>query len=426
MLNTRNKQHGLLACLFLICLHTNSANAQDTEELAVLLKEARAQIKALESRIERLENSQPIEVSAREEQQQSLSPIVTELEERVEELEIVTTQHDESIGSRAVASAFDGLSLDIGGFFDTTSTIAIGENATDASFNRQTFELLLKADLGSKWDLFLAQAFTRNAPLNFIDPQQRTTPNFDSNNSEVETDTVVAWAQYKHKDILNVQFGRFITPHGIINIEHFPASLLDTEQPQFLRPFNAQNIFANFTNGINVYGSKYLGNSTVTYAAYAGVWAGNSSNPIFGGRLDYKIGNSGFTFGVNGFSGDRVDQPTDSRYYGGGIDVLFDKGPLLWKNELYTTSEGNGQDRIAFYTQPSIRLSNSLTVLYRFDLFDDDTIGGRSIEHVGGLVFDPIDNVRLRAVYRLKRLLSDPGFDDADVNIIQLATTFNF
>ena len=192
------------------------------------------------------------------------------------------------------------------------------------------------------------------------------------------------------------------------------------------RPFPGQNLFSNFTNGINLYGSKYLGESTLSYAAYAGVWAGNSSNATFGGRLGYKIGTSGLTIGVNGLSGDRSSDLTGDRFYGGGLDILYDKGPLLWKSELFATSEGTDENQLAYYTQPAIRLSDKWTVLYRYDFFDDGSVGGESVEHVGGIVFDPTNNVRLRALYRLKRLKADIGFDDADANIIQFATTFNF
>lgn len=410
---------GLYGCAVLLFASGN-AFAQDTDDLKAALAETKAQLAALQAQVTSLEER------LEEKLEKSSDFDVVELEERVEDLEVVATDIDEAVGSRAVVNAFDGVSLDIGGFFDTTATLVIGEDGTDASFNRQVFELLVKADLGPKWDLFVAQAFIRNAPLAFTDPQQRTTPSFGNNNSPVATDTVIAWGQYRHSDLLNVQFGRFITPLGIVNVEHFPATLLDTEQPQFLRPFSGQNIFANFTNGANVYGTKYIGNNALSYAAYAGVWAGNSSNVSFGGRINYGIGDSGLTIGANGFSGDRDNDIEGDRFYGGGIDVLYDKGPLLWKSELYTTSEGSGDNRLAFYTQPAVRLSDAWTILYRYDFLETGEPGGESVEHVGGIVFDPIDNVRLRALYRLRRMKSDTGFESADANIVQLSTTFNF
>lgn len=75
----------------------------------------------------------------------------------------------------------------------------------------------------------------------------RTELEFDVG-GETSTATVIAWANYIHSDTLNVQLGRYITPQGIIHIEHFPATLLDPEQPKFLRPFGGDTIFANFEN----------------------------------------------------------------------------------------------------------------------------------------------------------------------------------
>ena len=426
MFQTSTKFLLAVAISVVISVHEVGAVAQSTDDIAADLAKTKAQLVALQEQVARLEalleKTEPEKTEPNNTDQIS----VTALEERLEDLEIVAANVDESIGSRAVVNAFDGVSLDVGGFFDTAATLVVGEEETTGSFNRQVFELLVKAELGPQWDLFVAQAFIRNAPLLFTDPQQRTSPIFADNNSPVDTDTVIAWGQYKHSDLLNVQFGRFITPHGIVNIEHFPASLLDTEKPQFLRPAAEQSIFANFTNGVNINGDKYFGNNKLGYAVYAGVSAGNATNAAFGGRLDYNIGESGLTIGVNGYSDDRTNNLISDRFYGGGIDILYDKGPILWKSEVFATSEGSEGDRFAFYTQPAIRLSDKWTVLYRYDYNDNGFVGGETVEHVGGLVFDPIVNVRLRALYRLRRERSDIGFDDASVNVFQFATTFNF
>ena len=394
----------------------NGAVAQETEDLATALSETRLQLQDLQAKVAELE--------ARLQRESEVE--VSSLEDRVEELETIAVDVDEAIGSRALVSSFDAVSLDIGGFFDTSVTVAIGEENTDASFNRQVFELLAKARLGPNWELFVAQAFIRNAQPSYSDLQQRTTPSFDNNNSPVETDTVIAWGQYRHSDALNVQFGRFITPHGIINIEHFPALLLDAEQPQFLRPFSGQSVFANFTNGINFHGKKFIGDSHLSYAAYAGVWAGNSTNITFGGRLAYSLGTTGLTFGLNGFSGDRSSTVPRDRFDGGGVDILYDKGRLLWKSEIFTTSENSGGNRFAVYTQPAFRISDNLIAFYRYDYFDRGTADGETVEHTGGLVFNPIDNVRLRALYRNRIQKAGIGFIETNTDIVQFATTFNF
>jgi len=410
-----------------IVMWVGVANAQSNQDLHESLATTRAQLEALQKKVVELEAqlNQPQSTPIVSVQNRQTSDI-TNLEERVDELEVIALETDERVGSRAIVNAFDSIELDIGGFFDAAATIAIGEGNTEASFNRQVFELLAKAQLGEDWEFFVAQAFVRNAPLVFTDTESRTDPTFNNNNSPVATDTVIAWGQYHHSDALNIQFGRFVTPHGIVNIEHFPASLLDTEQPQFLRPFPGQTVFANFTNGVNIHGSKFLGKSTLTYAAYGGVWAGNSTSINFGGRLAYQVSDTGLTIGANAMSGDRSSMTSDDRFYGGGIDILFDKGPVLWKSEIFATSEDAGSNRLAWYTQPAIRLSDLWTVLYRYDFLDNGAIGGKAVEHVGGIVFDPISNVRLRLLYRNQQRKSDIGFEDATTDVLQVGTTLNF
>lgn len=396
---------------------TAPACAQTRDELARELAETQAALARLQESVARLE--------ARLDEQDSLK--VTELEERVNELETIATDVDESIGSRSLVSSFDAASFDVGGFFDSAVTGVIGEDRSDFSFNRQTFELLAKARFSERWELFAAQAFVREAPLEFADAQMRRAPTFGDNNSPVAADTVIAWGQYHQSDLLNVQFGRFITPQGIVNIEHFPASLLDSAQPQFLRPFPGQTIFANFTNGLNVYGSTYMnGGNSLSYAVYGGVWAGNSSVPAFGGRVAYALADAGLTIGINGSSGDRASEIAGDRFYAGGIDILFDHGPFLWKSELFATDEGAGGDRLAYYSQPAIRLKDNLFFFYRYDFLDTGAVGGETVEHASGIVFNPITNVRLRAIYRNRRFHDDSGVDAATLNLLEFATTINF
>ena len=85
-----------------------------------------------------------------------------------------------------------------------------------------------------------------------------------------------------------VHLHTFITPAGIIHIEHFPAILLDPEQPQFLRHFSGQTIFANFTNGIHFHGSTFTGprgKNILSYNVWGGGFAGNSNAFSLGFKL---------------------------------------------------------------------------------------------------------------------------------------------
>ncbi len=408
------------------------AHAKTNAELEAELSQALQAIEKLEAAVSALQTtsiqeSNPRPVASNANVQNEL--IVADVEERIEELEIVVTDIDQRVGSRAVVNAFDASRFDIGGFFDGSVSAAFGEGSNDSAFNRQVFELLVKAQLSKNWDIFVAQAFIRNSPLTFTESGDQLEPTYGNNNSPVATDTVIARAQYSYRDEFNVQFGRFITPAGIVNIEHFPALLLDPDQPQFLRPFSGQTIFANFTNGVHVHGSTFQGSGNrnkLSYHVWAGGFAGNSNAFSFGGRLSYALGNSGLTFGLNAMSGDRERGTIDDRFYVGGADLLFDKGRLIWKNEIFYSTEGMGNDRLAFYSQPGFRILPNLIAFYRFDYLDSGLSVGESIEHVAGISFNPVHNVRLRGIYRNRSFTTEPGLVEIDVNAVQLSTTFNF
>lgn len=357
--------------------------------------------------------------------QKSVRAEIEELKERIEELEGSVEDHDAKIGSRAVVHAFDALKLDVGGFVDLAFTAAIGEDSSKVEFNRQVFELLVKANLWQDWEIFVAQAFVRARPVDFTD---RLNPTFDDLNSPVDTDTVLANVTYRHSDLFTVQAGRFITPHGIINIEHFPAALLDPNQPQFLRPFPGQSMFANFTNGAQVFGTSFLGENgqnSLKYHLYAGSWAGNATHINMGGRLAYSMSDYGVTVGANATFGER-NRGVNSDYFVYGADLLIDKGPVLWKSEVFVTDEDLGGDRFAAYTQPAYRLSDQWTAFYRFDYLDNGSAGGISTENAVGLSFKPNPNVHLRTIYTFKRFEDGGGEPNADAHILQLSSTLNF
>lgn len=337
---------------------------------------------------------------------------------------------DQRIGSRAVVNAFDALELDFGGFLDLAATYAHGEDNSLASFNRQVFELLFNASLAEQWDLFVAQAFVRKASPNFAD---RKNPDFSELNA-VATDTVIVWANYRHNEMLNARVGRFITPHGIINIEHFPALLYDPEQPQFLRPFVGQTIFPNFTDGVMLHGGKFLGETgedRIGYHVYTGNFAGNASHFNYGARFSYQAGAWHTTLGANLAGGARVDG-FDSDYYAYGADLLYDNGPLLWKTEIFLTDEDRGGDRFAFYTMPIWRFNERWAVFYRYDYLDPGANPatlvqlGESTENAMGISYKPNSNVHLRNIWTYRSFGATNTLPSANAWLWQLSATMSF
>lgn len=97
-----------------------------------------------------------------------------------------------------------------------------------------------------------------------------------------------------------------ITPHGIINIEHFLQILLDPRQPQFLRPFSGDTIFPNFMTGAQVHGRYFFsGNSYLQYNAYVANAQSDPEEIIYGGRIAGTHLDSGITLGLNASMGGR-------------------------------------------------------------------------------------------------------------------------
>ncbi len=409
-------------------------------------------IEEMRSRIEGLEQEKKYE-SSKTQGKQSWDETYHELSERLAEQEELTQELDENVGSRAVVHAFDAMQLDFGGFLHSAFTHIHGDNGSASSFDRLTFEILLKAQFSRRFSAFFAQAFIRESNTRFTDTFQRTSPGFRfSGSGGVKTPLVIAWANYMHNDSLNIQVGRYITPFGIINIEHFPAILLDTEQPQFLRPFSGDTIFPNFITGAQAHGKFFLNDDILQYNLYTGVFTGSTPEQFYSGaRLAYTLGSFGTTVGINFGTGERSLRTTapdtttvsnNATFYMYGVDLHIDKGPLLWKNELFFTDEdeGAGGNRMGFYTQPAYRVTEQWIVFYRYDFLNDGKLQvvpagggprlhtpGNSTEHVLGLNYLPAPNVRLRATATWKEFSSGRlGAPSADAQIFQLSGTFSF
>jgi len=216
--------------------------------------------------------------------------------------------------------------------------------------------------------------------------------------------------------------------------------LLDINQPQFLRPFSGATIFPNFLLGGQVHGKLFTGENdqdVLQYNAYIGGFATNTEEVLAGARVAYTWSDLGLTVGANYAHGRRVAaasslgnlsivgnrSKTTNDYNTVGVDVLVDKGALLWKNEFFYSFEENGaEDRVAFYSQPGWRLNDKWIAFYRFDFFDPGQGIGQSTEHMVGVNFLPTSTIRLRAVYIFKQF-NNPN---EDANIFQLSATVSF
>jgi len=357
------------------------------------------------------------------------------LSSRVDNLEEQLFEIEEKMGGKGIVHTFEVFDLDLGGFLTQSYTAAFGEASDEYSFNMTQLEILVKANIDEHWSLFTALGFLREADLDFSDPNN---PNFAS--YETRVPLIIGWVNFRAHDSLEIQMGRYVTPHGIINIEHFPPALLDANQPQFLRPFSGNTIFPNFLNGVNIHGKFFSGehdNNILKYNVFSGSFAdGDPEEFISGGRLAYNLGDTGLTFGTNYSYGTRVSGSsrlghlsvvgkkslTTNHYNMVGGDILYDQGKLLWKNELFSTSENNQHDRLAFYTQPAWRFNDQWIGFYRYDFLDPGQGVTESNEHMIGINFLPKPYVRLRAIYLLKEF-ENSGIGD---QILHFSGTISF
>ena len=369
-------------------------------------------------------------------------PSTAELESRIHELEDIVFDLSDQVGSRPVINAFDARSLDIGGFLHNAYTFVDADQGSEGSFNRQTFELLVRAEFGDDWSAFMAQAFIRDAePDVSVTPDGRSAVSFNHGSG---SPLVIAWANKAFSDALNIKFGRFITPHGIINIEHFPASLLDTEQPQFLRPFRNDTIFPNFLNGIMAEGRLFNPVGAANYAVYTGNFVGNSEELVSGARIAQNLGRTGLELGLNASRGQRRDRTEPAFNQGNttpvrefaqdnggdytvlGADLRYESRHFNLKSEYFTTDEDNARDREAYYVQPEWRISPQWITFYRYDVLDRGDGFGDEVENMVGVNYMPLSNIRLRTTLTNRSFRSGGGRASSEVDLVQVSGTLSF
>lgn len=409
-------------------LSASTASANDDARIAELerkLEQSLTVIAQMQTQIAELKqaDAQTAEPSA-----QATAETLESQTARLDDVETTLVGVQEKIGSRAVVSAFDAVALDLGGFLHQTATHINGDNGNASSFNGTVFELLLRAQLDDQWSVFLAQAFMRASPDPFSPAAggTRLDPNFDTGGG-TKTETVIAWADYKHSDAFGIRFGRFSTPQGIVNIEHFPAVLLDPEQPQFLRPFGSDTLFANFTTGVDFHGTRFVGGSRLLYNVYGGNFSENANKAIYGARVAYAISDSGVTLGLN-YNGGERRAVQGGNFDTAGADLTIDRGRFLLTGEVFASNESAPahDDRLGWYVQPAWRLTPQWTAFYRYDVLDDGLGEGDQTENVFGISYKPRPNIHLRGIWTFKDFDVGTVQPEADADLLQLSATLSF
>lgn len=162
-----------------------------------------------------------------------------------------------------------------------------------------------------------------------------------------------AWSEYQFSDLIKVQWGLFLNPFGIWNLDHGSPTLISLMLPEFV----ASQMMPTRLLGVHVHGSAFFGSAEIGYALH--VTNGRtplnfdlSEDKALGGRVYYALENDfgRLVLGTSGYWGTYLDQqreytPTSDSFISlvdvvsyteqvVGFDVALDLGDLRVRSEL--------------------------------------------------------------------------------------------
>ncbi len=310
----------------------------------------------------------------------------------------------------------DATRIRMGGFLTSTYSVLFNDKETETSFNSNRFEILLSADLNEKLDFFTAFGIISESELLNENTNQRTySEKADgTKNRANKVPLIISRGNWKFSEQLNIKFGRFVAPFGIINIEHFPPGLFLETAPIALRPIPGGNLWAHFLNGVDVYGKKEFGSQTIGYHLNYSTFSflgpanpvtggnapgGDSTEDIFGGRLWWQTFSGIATLGASWQNGLKL---AGNKTYGLDLDISW--GNLRIKNEFTQSKQGYSGNRTTtniYMFQPSYAVTDKVRVVYRYDYLDPQGSDNNRDEHILGVNWLPTPLLRLRMEYSL-------------------------
>lgn len=347
--------------------------------------------------------------------------------------------------SRALVQSFDAFKLEFGGFITTEAFWYDADQGGDdgLSFNAARLNLILKGEVCEDVTFFTAFGLHNSGELVFSNPAD---PDCDSFSGTYDR-LFVAWANWAYSETMQLQWGLFVTPLGIVNVEQWDPLLLDHNKPQYLRPFDGSTIFPNHLLGFNAHGRWYVGdaeNMALEYNAFLGVFQEHMKAMHFGARLALVLMEQGMTIGFNYIHGTRRSSSGSvghmtfaqsdsgpSEFDAAGLDFLWDHGSMLFKGAYFVSSECFGgidlSSRVTWYVQPAYRVNDNWVVFYRYDYLRGGEVTSsmyRGSEHVIGVNWIPCPTIRVRLEWFFKETQHDD--DDYCTNIGMLSSTVSF
>ncbi|MEW5756720.1 MAG: porin [Pseudomonadota bacterium] len=180
----------------------------------------------------------------------------------LEELEARITQLEEELALTADESKDNARALSdmatISGYADVEFYDKSGKD-NDTSFRIHHISLFLKKQLSDKIRFFSEIEFEDAAKIDNTGGSSFSSDSFGK--LFVEAVSI----DYLANPMLNFRFGRFFTPAGIWNIDHYPPFVPTQE-----RPLHIRNMFPQLNDGALVYGAIGMGSTVLSYDLYTG------------------------------------------------------------------------------------------------------------------------------------------------------------
>lgn len=380
---------------------------------------------------------------------------LTELRQRLEELEEQQVRILERIGSRPLAQSYSGRSLDLGGHVSSLFTHMDGVDGNTTGHVVSIFELYVKAQIDDQWSLFATPGvYLFNYGL-LDDPATPAAwdPRLEpGDNSSVDTYVARLLAEWRHRDELTVQAGMVGTPHGPANREYFIPARQIAQANLHTRYFLGNQLYPQQLLGGKLSGKLGFGDEQLRweYDLYFGTEAEQPDDGIGGARLAMHFAGQGLTLAGNYGRGTRAATASPDTNFGAlqapfpgsrfatrdyeffGIDVEWRQGDFLHRTEAYHSREQGFAAQRAFSSETSWFCHAQWALSYRFDYYDPGSDWnpllsavldqGQATEHVFGICFLPTDSVRLRLDTHHLRL---PRSDDS-LNYWNLSWSISF
>lgn len=272
-----------------------------------------------------------------------------EVEDRVEILE---ARMDEAEAS------FSDL-LEVSGYLDTEYIFTKDKPGSNDGFRVHHLSLMFGKKIDDNWSFF--------SELEFEDA-----PKFVGTTAEGKIFLEAVYIDHDCGNGNHVRLGRYITPAGIWNLDHYPPFVPTQDRPQHIR-----KIFPQYLDGVQAFGSRNLNNVLVDYSVYVGNGGGedghgdSNQGKAIGGRAKVKLLNAGdVEIGVSAYSGkDNGDADRSST----GFDVRFAHKNIKFQGEYgkakIKPAAGGDYNSTGWYGQVIYDI-NKVSLVYRYDTYE--------------------------------------------------------